>query len=293
MSHRILWNAEQYQKALGPEGYAFFEERAERMIARCPVCGGTASVTVPDDVRNEAFKRQGRVTSHTRVLPCNLCWTRTARLYDFVRLYYLTVPPAYRFARLSQLQPYEGAAAVVSMERQQKILDALRANPGKGYAFFGPAHCGKTVWSTALYAENLYRTCMDGGWRGGSPIWRISAKKMLQEHTDYATHRFDKDDEGFSVVDQPSVSADKIVKLTKQGKKFRLFLEEIDKIKETESRRNNLFEIVNALHEQEGVLVVNSNLTQAEFQAQFGEDFAWRIGKMCTVVNLFEDKSNI
>jgi len=39
--------------------------------------------------------------------------------------------------------------------------------------------------------------------------------------------------------------------------------------------------------------IEHDNLTQAEFQAQFGDDFAWRIGKMCTVVNLFEDKSNI
>ncbi|MFZ0799833.1 MAG: hypothetical protein WAM98_18760 [Terriglobales bacterium] len=57
-------------------------------------------------------------------------------------------------------------------------------------------------------------------------------------------------------------------------------------IAQTDTRRNNLFEIINTIHEQ-GVLVLNSNLRPEEFAVQFGKDFAWRIGKKCTVINLF------
>jgi hypothetical protein len=288
-AHRKLWNDEEYAKKLGPDAHAFFQERAEWMITACATCGGSAEIVVPDDLRNEAFKQQGKITDIKIKVPCDLCWSRTHRLYEFTRIYYLTVPPAYRFAILRTLQPYEGAASVVSMERQQKILDALRANPDKGYAFFGPAHCGKTVWTTSLYAENLWRAWMrDGGWRGRAPLRRISAKKLLDEHTDYAVRRYERDDEGGSVVDEPSVTAERIVKLRQEGRTYRLFLEEIDKVKDTESRRSVLFDIVNTLVEQQGVLVINSNLTYAEFQERFGEDFAWRVGKLCTVVDLFQ-----
>jgi hypothetical protein len=118
----------------------------------------------------------------------------------------------------------------------------------------------------------------------------VGAKALLDEHANYAMHRYDKDKDGTAVLEEPSVTAEKIVKVTKGGVKYRLVLEEIDKVKETESRRSTLFDIINTLHEQEGMLVINSNLTFDEFQARFGEDFAWRIGKLCTVVNLFEKK---
>jgi DNA replication protein DnaC len=66
-----------------------------------------------------------------------------------------------------------------------------------------------------------------------------------------------------------------------------LFLEEIDKVKLTDSRVGNLFEVVDALYENMGQLVINSNLTPEEFQSQFGSEFARRISEMCKVVNLF------
>ena len=83
------------------------------------------------------------------------------------------------------------------------------------------------------------------------------------------------------------MTVEKIAHIREYGRTPRLFLEEIDKVKETESRRANLFEVLNAMHDYDGQLVVNSNLTPKEFEKQFGDDLAWRIGDMCKVVNLF------
>jgi hypothetical protein len=157
--------------------------------------------------------------------------------------------------------------------------------------FFGPAHAGKTVWTTALYIQNIWiHYIRDGGHTGKMPVRRISAKKMLDQHTDYAMRRYEKDADGLLVADEPDITAEKIIKLRHNGYRFKLYLEEIDKIAQTDARRNNLFDIINTLHEQEGVLVLNSNLRPEEFAVQFGEDFAWRIGKKCKTINLFDPK---
>jgi len=56
----------------------------------------------------------------------------------------------------------------------------------------------------------------------------------------------------------------------------------------TESRTANLFEIIDTLHEEEGVVVINSNLRPEEFNERFGEQFTWRLGERSKIVNLFE-----
>ena len=292
MTHRALWVEAEVSKRLGPDGYKWFLERAKRYIANCQMCKGTATVSVPNTLLNEGFrKRDGTVTNYTIQQACSICLGHVELLEQFVYAYHYFVPPAYRWCILSQLTPYEGTKEIVPLERQQAILDMLRAEPEGSYMLFGPAHCGETVWTTALFIQSLWLHYMrDGRHRRKMPIQRISAKKLLDQHTDYAMRRYEKDDEGFSVADEPDVTAEKIIKLRRDGHTFKLYLEEIDKIAQTDSRRNNLFDIVNTLHEQEGVLVLNSNLRPEEFAVQFGEDFAWRIGKKCKTINLFDAK---
>ena len=57
----------------------------------------------------------------------------------------------------------------------------------------------------------------------------------------------------------------------------------------TVTSRATLFEVVNTLYENEGQLVITSNLPPAELKHQYGEDLFWRIAKHCTVVNLFDE----
>jgi hypothetical protein len=285
MAHRTLWDEKYEQTRLGMDGYKWFLDRIERYIAACPECKGTAEILVPDRLRNHG--RPGVL--HKMRIQCRNCGVFADHLANFVYGYHYYVPPVYRWCILSRLKPHEGTSSIVPLERQQTIIDMLRAEPEKSYMFFGPAHAGKTVWTTALCIENLWLHWMrDGGniWR--TPIRRITAKKMLDQHTEFAMRRYEKDSDGLSVADEPDVTAEKIVELRRRGQRFKLYLEEIDKIAETDTRRNNLFEIINTIHEQEGVLVLNSNLRPEEFAIQFGEDFAWRIGKKCTVINLFD-----
>ena len=291
--HASLWNEKRERERLGVDGYKWFVEKAEPHIAACSDCKGTGEILVPNTVLNYGSKD----VIHKMRSQCPSCFTYAELLADFVYCYFHYVPPTYRWCILSKLTPCQETSGIVSLQQQQTILDMLRAEPEGSYMFFGPPHAGKTVWTTALYIQNLWLHYMrDGGnrrWtpcRGRSPIWRMTAKKMLDQHTDYAMRRYEKDSDGLSVVDEPDVNAEKIVKLRHNGAKSKLYLEEIDKIAQTDARRNNLFEVINTLHEQEGVLVLNSNLRPEEFALQFGEDFAWRIGKKCKVINLFDPK---
>lgn len=69
----------------------------------------------------------------------------------------------------------------------------------------------------------------------------------------------------------------------------KLYLEEIDKVSMTDARTNNLFEIIDTLHEEEGIVVINSNLRPEEFTNVFGEQFTWRLGERSNIINLFEE----
>lgn len=69
-----------------------------------------------------------------------------------------------------------------------------------------------------------------------------------------------------------------------------LFLEETDKIKPTDARMANLYEVVNAIYENAGQLVLTSNLTPVQFQQQFGDVFYRRIVEMSRIINLWEEQ---
>jgi len=87
-------------------------------------------------------------------------------------------------------------------------------------------------------------------------LWRMTAADMLSETQAYEVGRRE---------DLPSITVDKIRRARDRGYKPRLFLEEIDKVKGTEFRLNVLSSLINAVYEQEGQLVVNTNLTPNEF----------------------------
>jgi len=289
----MIWNEEQLQEEFGADGYEWFVAKAMPRLAACPYCQGSCKVTMPNDILNETWAAQGKATNFTKVEACRSCYEYITRLTMFVRLWVKTVPPAYRKFTLRTLSPKEGLS--VSVERQKQVFDVLRANPDQGYAFFGKPRTGKTVMTTALYTEALWNETVrapqyDYKAQKFFPLWRISTKKLLDEHTDWAMHRNDKEPESGPIVlgvPTPTVTVEKIAYVRQHGRTPRLFLEELDKVKETEARRYNLFEILNAIHDYQGVLVVNSNYTMEEFAGQFGEDFAWRIKESCKVVPLF------
>ena len=188
-------------------------------------------------------------------------------------------------------------AGVVSLEKQQTIIDSLRRDPECGWMFFGPPHAGKMVWTTALYAHNLFRFFM--GTRVSADtdrtkvndrlaVWRIKAKALLDQYAEWSMKRFDKDPYGDYCAVEPDITPEKIRKYRRLGVRSKLYLEELDKVSLTDARANNLFEILDAMHEEEGVVVINSNLRPEEFTERFGEQFTWRLAANGKVINLFE-----
>jgi len=74
-------------------------------------------------------------------------------------------------------------------------------------------------------------------------------------------------------LNAPDVTADKIRAVTQTGDKYRLFLEDMNGGEGTDRRRADLFDVINAIYENDGQLVITSNLTPAEFKRQYGDDY--------------------
>jgi DNA replication protein DnaC len=168
------------------------------------------------------------------------------------------------------------------------LAAAVRGRELRAVTVLGPPGIGKTVWTACLYRRAMWNHLAEGVPARGHgrryfPVWRLTTKEMLDEHTEHALKQAEED-----WIDRRRVTAEKVNHLrTQQGLTPRLFLEEIDKVKETESRRANLFSILDAMMAQQGQLVLNSNLTPEEFSERFGADLWWRIEKASTVVDLF------
>jgi hypothetical protein len=273
---RTLWNEKTTRSLLGEDGYAWFVERAGRYISSCPSCKGSGTVMMPAPIGI----RRGTLVSES----CPSCAERVGALIAFTRPYFETVPPAYRRFTLRTLQLYPPSA--VPLEKQAEIITVLKVNPDKGYAFFGPAGTGKTVWATALYSEMLYRQYMRPHPRWNwFPVRRISTKAMLDQHSHWLKRRSNSENPAL----EPDITSEKITAATKAGQTYRLFLEDMNGSGESPERRAALFDVLNTLSEKGGQLVLTSSLTVAEFKREYGENLFWRIAKHCTVVNLFDE----
>jgi DNA replication protein DnaC len=208
----------------------------------------------------------------------------------FYEVFHKNVPLRYREIRLQALQPSDKSA--LSLEQQADIIKLIQAKPGAGYAFFGPPGTSKTTFCVALYERTLrariervgVRTRFHDHHDNGTYVWRITAKELLDQFRRYEC--------GSSDV-QPLVTRRRINSAITEGRSPRLFLEEIDKVKGTDFKLNALFEVIDALYEQQGQLVLNSNFTPQEFSLAFGSDIERRITEMCTVVDFFENKGEI
>jgi hypothetical protein len=274
---RKLWD-ETTRWQLGEDGYAWFVERAELNLPKCPLCKGSGSVMVPDPIG----LRRGVLVSAR----CPNCSLFVERLIALTRTYFQTVPPAYRHCVLRKLEP--STESIVPIERQAEIIAMLKKEPERGYAFFAPPKAGKTVWSVALYAEMLFRYHIHDNGSLRFPVRRTTIKYMLDQHSDYNVCR--KNPEWTEVdcrLNAPDVTADKIRDVSKTGRKYRLFLDDMNGWDASATSIGTLSEVLNTLEENEGQLVVATNLPIAEFKSKYGEALFWRIDKLCKVVDLF------
>jgi hypothetical protein len=277
---RKLWDENETKLRLGEEGYAWFVERAPRNLSKCPQCNGSGTAMVPCPIGI----RRGVLVPDT----CPNCKAFVESLIAFTRSYFQTVPPAYRHRVLRKLEP--STESVVATERQAEIIAMLKKEPERGYAFFAPPKAGKTVWSVALYAEMLYRYHIYDNSSLRFPVRRTTIKYMLDQHSDYYVCR--KNPEWTELdrkLNAPDVTADKIRVVSKNGRKYRLFLDDMNGWDVSATSMGTLSEILNTLEENKGQLVIATNLNVAEFKSKYGEAIFWRIAKLCTIVDLFDE----
>lgn len=273
---RKLWDENATKSRLGEHGYAWFSERAERVLSKCSRCNGSGSVKLTDAI--------GIRRDVPWITTCPVCSTSVENLIEFTKTFFALVPPGLRRFTLSTLKPYPESP--VPIERQAQIIADLKTNPDQSYAFFAPTGACKTVFATALFSEMLYRqyTRPHPRWKW-FPVRRISTKALLDQHTRWLNGRRSENLE-------PEVTSRKIAEATKAGQTYRLFLEDMNG-EDSAARRAALFDVLNTLHENEGQLVITCSLTVAEFRRQYGENLFRRIAQQGTVVDLFSKDMEI
>jgi hypothetical protein len=82
----------------------------------------------------------------------------------------------------------------------------------------------------------------------------------------------------------PRLNFEQIAKAERDGFRPRVFLEEIDKIKEgSEWNTNKIFTLLNAVDKHKGQLVLDTNLSRQQFLDRFGEPIYRRVKENCNM----------
>lgn len=182
----------------------------------------------------------------------------------------------------------------LSMDEQAKLYAELtdKTKRLQGWAFFSPAGYGKTTASWLLYKYAIRQNIAHALWTGQEEFvvrdpnfavrlyvpcycWHIVLPEYLAQIQASWT------DEG---VSRPKLIFDKFGKAKSQGFTPRLFIEEIDKIKDGSEWANNiLFTLFNAVDKHKAQLVFDTNLSKQQFVNRFGEPIARRVKENCNI----------
>lgn len=253
----------------------FVQERIANHESKCQTCHGTGTVD---------YKITGEGPSVK--IACGRCADFKSRLDLFCRGFFnpkYVLPRYWDAVHLSKLQP--SPVARRALDRQAGLIKEIQGNTNQGYALFGPSEIGKTTVTVGLYAKVLYDELMSADIKPSYrvPVRRLTSKVMLDQQQAWMLRGKPEED----AVPEPDVTREGIIRCFENGSKYRLFLEEIDKVKETEARRANLFEVLDTLHGCMGQFVMTSNLTPDKFTQDFGADLYHRISSSAEVINLW------
>ncbi len=204
------------------------------------------------------------------------------------------IPERYRRTVLSSLSP--SPLSKLPLDKQQGEIDFLRQHPEDSYFFLGKAGTSKTTYAIALYRGEFVKR-FDSLWKDEretmsttpNGIWRVNGDKLMKQFQEKAINTDAPD---------PDITPARIQAAVTKGLRPYLVLEEIDKAKMSEFRANNLFSIVDALYENDGRLVLTTNLTLSEFASMFansgndnikatGTALMRRITEMCHIRSYF------
>lgn len=179
------------------------------------------------------------------------------------------------------------------LEEQAKLYKEITQDKkwNEGWAFFAPAGYGKTTASWLLYKYALRENLARAIWTGQFEFVVNETRRALPFYPCYCWHivlpeylaqiQASWNDES---VERPKLIFDKFAKAKEQGFRPRLFLEEIDKVKEGSEWANNiLFTLFNAVDKHKAQLVFDTNLSKQQFINRFGEPITRRVKENCNV----------
>ena len=208
------------------------------------------------------------------------------RLKDWWSTFAKNVPPHDQHILMATIAPSNKSQLTIA--RQEEVIAKIKSAPTESYAFYGPAGTSKTTFCVALYDLTLWfnpdacNPCLP------QFVWRVSTKYLMEEFVAYATG---KEVDG-KAAKEPRVNRRAICKAVQKGYRPCLYLEEIDKVSYTKFKTDCLFELIDAIYENHGQIVFNSNMTPAEFEEQFGAKdgpaIMRRIAETSNVFNFYE-----
>jgi DNA polymerase III delta prime subunit len=177
---------------------------------------------------------------------------------------------------------------------QQRVIDHCKASRGVSQFFLGPVGCGKTALQYALWRNwvgHIVDYYIQETYSNYWPIWNVDANELLDQHHAYVTSRETTDDKGNTIKPKyPEVTPELVRQVANRyplDEHFKpvLVLREIDKLNATEFKVDVLFKIIGRLHDDKGVLILDSNLTWEEFVARFGLPLSRRVRVLCHMVD--------
>lgn len=250
-----------------PEIPAELEEAVSLGKRTCPACGGSGNATATSrGVDN------GIILSASLSCPCRSLeafWSH----WDKIRL-------RWRNVSLATLEP-STVESPMDYDRQVRIINTIRANPGGSYLFYGKSSTdgsglGKTHYAKCLYRQALTDWSNNPAWKNGLSVWDVSANQLVEAPAS-------------ATADNPTVhiTPTLIDKLARKGLKPCLFISEVSKFTVTEARMNRLADLVDTIWESKGQVVMTSQLSADELGtkwdslpgAQYGEALVRRFAK--------------
>jgi len=201
------------------------------------------------------------------------------------------IPPHFQFVRWNTVGP--STKSRMPMPLQEKLWADVKASPESGHALFGPSAWGKTVIEIALYRYilNKHKDLISisqlnpnavgkAAYISGTAIVRTTAKRLME-----AYRAWEMGDEGAPLITPASIKAFHAV-----GIRSYLFLGEFEKMRSSEFKREIIFDVLDALRDYDGYLVVTGNLSydDLEDEEKYPAGAKARVDHLCRIHDLWK-----